>query len=181
MGDSGRITACCCVLLLLVLLLLLLVLVRPGAGVTGCALLLPPLLLPLLLPSLSPGRRCCCWGATPAALAAAAAAKPVLLLVDWRAVRAARSAAAAASAGDIDPEALKSGSPTRNQRMVRAVARDATAWPMLMGRRSASARSSGDSVCKAVMETTTVRTVRSASQCSAVQNWQQIPPQHQAL
>lgn len=64
-----------------------------------------------------------------------------------RAVRAARSAAAAASLALL-AELLNIASPTSSQRMVRAAARDATAWPMLMGRRSASARSAGARVCR---------------------------------
>ena len=145
-GDSGRITASAC--LRDVVLMLPPPLLLPGGLLLGLPLLpqllLPPLPPPPLLPVRSPGRRS--GGAE--ALAAAAAAKPLDVLADLRAALAARSAAAAASAGDAAAGELKSASPTISQRMVRAAARDATAWPMLSGRRSASARSSGDSVCK---------------------------------
>lgn len=65
-----------------------------------------------------------------------------------RAALPARSAAAAASACPGGGAGRKMASPTSSQRMVRAAAREATAWPMEMGRRSASARSSGLSVCR---------------------------------
>jgi hypothetical protein len=77
---------------------------------------------------------------------AEAAEKPALPPAA-RAVRAARSAAAAASLALL-AELLNIASPTSSQRMVRAAARDATAWPMLMGRRRASARSAGARVCR---------------------------------
>ncbi len=148
MGDSGRIVASGCRLRAAVLLLLL---SPPLLVLLLAAVLLPELLVPEPPPPLpplpppvrSPGR--CVGGAD--ALAAAAAAKPVVLLAGLRAALAARSAAAAASAGEAAAGELNSASPTSSQRMVRAVALEATACPMLSGKRSASARSSADSVC----------------------------------
>jgi hypothetical protein len=125
---------------------------------------LPPGLLPLLPPALLlvlgaaetpgftvrallllPGCVAAFWALGAALLAAAAAAEP-LLLPPAPDARAARLAAAAVSASLAAVEELNRASPTSSQRMARAVAREATAWPMPMGRRSASARSVGVSV-----------------------------------
>lgn len=144
--------------LLLLLLLLPARLAEGRLGTAPVAGLLPPLLLlpsrpPLLAPppGLLPLPPLLLPGGV-LLLAAAAAAKPA-----WpgpplaaRAVLLARSAAAAASAWDAAAAEPNRASPTISQRMVRAAAREATAWPMEMGRRSASARSSGVSVCRGV-------------------------------